>query len=572
MIRFKTVRFKNFLSYGNQFTEIFLDYAHTTVLVGDSGAGKSAITDAISFALFNKPFRPINKNQLVNAINNGDCLVEIEFEVGKNEYLIRRGIKPNIFEIYKNAKLINQEAHNTEYQNYLERNILNLNFKTFSQIVVLGAVNFTPFMGLKPNDRRLLIEDLLDIQIFTVMNNLLKQKTSDIRNKITQTGMEINVQKEHIELYQKYLADMKKDREKKLEENVRQIQENKNVVTDHRSKISDAKNKIDEFQKLIPDCSTIYDKRKTTLEYYSTIESNLKKIRKDLKFYSNNDVCPTCGQEFKSIDELVKHKEEKEKEYLLGLTKLDGILEKISIRCSEIEDVQKKIEKQVDIINHEASLMEGVNRYIQKLESENEELQKVHTGNIELEETKIQELKNKLDELENQKSTLAHNKLVHEIASNLLKDGGIKSLIIKQYLPIINRLINKFLSAMNFYVTFKIDENFQETIKSRGRDIFTYSCFSEGERQRLDLAILLTWRTVAMMKNSVNTNLLFIDEIFDSSLDQVATENIIELINTETILKNSNIFIISHKTHLVDKFSEYIKFEKHKSFSRIVTQ
>lgn len=573
MIRFKSIRFKNFLSYGSNFTEIILDSSPNTLLIGESGTGKSSVTDAISFVLFNRPFRSINKNQLVNAINNGDCLVEIEFSIGKKEYKIRRGIKPNIFEIYYNDKLINQDSHNRDYQSYLEKNILNLNFKIFSHIVILGAVNFVPFMELKPNERRVLIENLLDIQIFSNMSLSLKQRIVDIKSAISKNNLSIETYKEKISLYEKYILDLKKNKEQKINENIKKIELNEENITSLESKNYELKLQLKNNQSSIMDEEKLLDKMDSLIDFKKSIENNIKKINKDLLLFEKNKICPTCSREFDDDykKEATTEKSKKKDEYIFAINKINVCLKKIYSRIDEINIIKLEMQDLNKKISSNNNTIDAIKQYIIKIREEIDSLSQNTTFDVN-EEFKIKTLNDDLIQLENNHKKLLQDKMITDIAMNLLQDGGIKTKIIKQYLPIINKLVNKFLNTMNFYVTFKIDENFQEIIKSRGRDDFVYSSLSDGERQRLNVAILLTWRAIAMMKNSVNTNLLFIDELLDSSLDPIATENIIELINNEPLLKKSNIFIISHKTSMVDKFSSFIKFEKHKNFSRTIIQ
>ena len=571
MIKFTSVKFKNFISYGNSLTEIQLDKSPTTLLVGNSGSGKSTVEDAITFALFGKAFRNINKPQIVNSINNSDCLVEIDFEIGKNTYKIRRGLKPTIFEIFCNGMLINQDSHSKDYQEHLENNILGMNYKTFTQIVVLGVANFTPFMQLKPADRRILIEDLLDIEIFSTMANLLKEKTATVKLNITQNGYDIQNTKDKIDIYLRHIEEIKKDKERQIEDNNKKIEEIKKEIENRHSKQKTLLEDISSLEETIVDEDSIRDKMYTLRDYKRDIDNNLRKIRKDLEFYRNNPVCPTCNREFdhEHTDSILKEMEGKEKEYITGLDIINKNLEKNSSRQNEIDEVHEKIKIINKKKNDEEIKISSSRQFLKKIKEENEEIKQSQKDCTE--ETKnLEELKEKLKELEKDKEKLSNDKLIHEIASNLLKDGGVKTKIIKQYIPIINKLVNRFLNSMNFNVTFSLDENFNETIKNRGREDFTYSCFSEGERQRLDMAILLTWRTIASMKNSIKTNILFLDEVLDSSLNIEAAENVVELIKNEPILKGSNIFVISHKTTMVDKFSDSLTFEKYKNFSRIV--
>ena len=571
MIKFKNVRLKNFLGFGNKFTEVCLDSDPSTVIIGPSGVGKSTIAEAISFALFGKTLRPINKAQLINTINGSECLVEIDFRIGHTEFTVRRGMKPNIFEIYQDDVLLNQDSHTKDYQGHLEKQILKLNYKTFSHIIVLCAVNFVPFMELKPADRRLLVEDLLDIEIFSVMNALLKDECSSIRNDIAANVIEINTHKERIELYSKYVDDLKKNQQQTIDDNLQKIELNYKQITEEENEILKLNTYIEELALTISDEKEIIEKLTQLLDLKRSIESNLKKLRKDLLFYQDNDACPTCERPFDETykEEVLGSKYAKTQEFIAATETVEKRLSKLQTREDEISSVNEEIKSlKKEAQKHQGTIL-AIGQYIQKIVEENDSLAQKN-ADVSSEEIKIKELDDRLAELETTREKLINDKVIHELASNLLRDGGIKAKIIKQYLPIINKLVNRFLNSMNFYITFSIDENFKEIIRNRGQNDFTYFSLSEGERQRLDIAILLTWRAIAMMKNSINTNLLFIDEILDSSLDQIATENIIELITTEPVLKNSNIFVITHKTTMVDKFSRYIKFEKHKNFSRIV--
>lgn len=571
MIKFKVVRFKNFFSYGKNFTEIKLNKEPTTLLIGESGSGKSTVTDAIAFVLFGKPFRAVNKPLVVNTINNSDCLVEVEFDVGTKSYKVRRGLKPSIFEIYCNDKLLNQDSHTKDYQEHLEKVILGMNYKSFTQIVVLGAANFTPFMQLKSADRRVLVEDLLDIQIFSVMSSLLKEKIAGTKNEITENGHSINNYKHSIDLYSKHIEEVKKDKQKLIDDNEKEIQDLQTEIAKRNIKIEGIKIEIADLEKNIVDEDKVREKLSSFRDYKRDIELNLKKVRKELTFYETNTTCPTCNREFGEDYKapIFEQARKKEEEYVNGLNIVVANTEKINNRIKEIDVIHDKIKPLAKKITDEEIQIASSQKYMTKLRKETNEL-KSQQKDCTDEMKKLEEFKDALKECEKTKENLLNVKQVQELAANFLKDTGVKSKIVKQYIPVINKLINRFLQAMNFNVTFSLDENFNETIHSQGKDSLTYYSFSEGERQRLDVAILLTWRTIATMKNSINTNLLFVDEILDSSLDLNATENIIELITNEPILQKSNIFVISHKTNMIDKFSEYIKFEKVKNFSRIV--
>lgn len=569
MIIFKKVRWKNLLSTGNNFTEIVLNEKHSTILLGQSGSGKSTLLDAISFALFNRPFRNINKNQLVNMVNGKNCLVEIEFAIGTQEYMIRRGIKPTVFEIYCDNVLLNQDSHSKDYQQYLERNILKFNFKAFTQIIVLGASNFTPFMQLKPADRRIIIEGLLDIEIFSVMNTLLKQKASTLRQAIQENEFSASIVKEKIAIQEKYISDISKDKEDKIQENLALIEKHKADIEkirtendSHRLFISELQGRIDFKSDLISQIDKIKDIK-------SKIDTNIKKTRKDITFYEDHDSCPTCSQDipeqFKSVE--IEKKAAKITEWQAGMNDAESALTKFLQRMEQVKSVEDEIEKLTYQIGKNDSVISGINQFIKKVAQDTLDLKEQQSAPSEKSE-ELQKLSEESQKLEQAKETFSIQKNVQELATMLLKDSGVKARIIKQYLPLINKHTNVFLNAMNFFVSFHIDEEFNEMIKSRGRDDFSYENFSEGEKQRIDLALLFTWRTIAKMKNSVNTNLLIMDEVLDSYLDTSATENVLQLLNSD-MFRDTNIFVISHKETISDKFQKTIRFTKNKNFSNI---
>lgn len=569
MIIFKKVRWKNLLSTGNNFTEIVLNEKHSTILLGQSGSGKSTLLDAISFALFNRPFRNINKNQLVNMVNGKNCLVEIEFAIGTQEYMIRRGIKPTVFEIYCDNVLLNQDSHSKDYQQYLERNILKFNFKAFTQIIVLGASNFTPFMQLKPADRRIIIEGLLDIEIFSVMNTLLKQKASTLRQAIQENEFSASIVKEKIAIQEKYISDISKDKEDKIQENLALIEKHKADIEkirtendSHRLSISELQGRIDFKSDLISQIDKIKDIK-------SKIDTNIKKTRKDITFYEDHDSCPTCSQDipeqFKSVE--IEKKAAKITEWQAGMNDAESALTKFLQRMEQVKSVEDEIEKLTYQIGKNDSVISGINQFIKKVAQDTLDLKEQQSAPSEKSE-ELQKLSEESQKLEQAKETFSIQKNVQELATMLLKDSGVKARIIKQYLPLINKHTNVFLNAMNFFVSFHIDEEFNEMIKSRGRDDFSYENFSEGEKQRIDLALLFTWRTIAKMKNSVNTNLLIMDEVLDSYLDTSATENVLQLLNSD-MFRDTNIFVISHKETISDKFQKTIRFTKNKNFSNI---
>lgn len=569
MIIFETIRWKNFISTGNFFTEVYLNRSPNTLIVGQNGAGKSTILDALCFGLFGKPFRKINKPQLVNSINNKDCVVEIEFKIGDRQYKVVRGIKPNVFEIYCNGSMVNQDAKVKDYQEHLEKIILKLNYKSFTQVVILGSASFVPFMQLSPGDRRVIIEDLLDIEIFSSMNLLVKQKLLELRDNInsSKSKMEllaekINLQKENIELHQKNNAD---EISKKKQENT----ENEKRIEKLNSDIELINKHVASLIHSIGDEKLVKSKSTKLVQLESKLEAKYKKLEKDIQFYQENDNCPTCKQ---GLEEHFKHSKVGEHESALrevqsGLDEINTQIQKINDRLNEIYQVQEKIkEHNLEIAKHNATIS-SINKIIEKTNNEILELESKKTtlGDNEY----LQQLKKELsDVVENQKALIS-DKHYHEYASTLLKDSGIKTKIIKQYLPIMNKLINKYLSSMNFFVNFNIDENFEETIKSRFRDVFSYFNFSEGEKFRIDVALLLTWRQIARMKNSVNTNLLILDEVFDSSLDTGGTDEFMRLIYD--LGTDTNVFVISHKgDQLFDKFRSVIRFQKKNNFSEIV--
>lgn len=569
MIVFKTVRWKNLLSTGNTFTEISLNKSHTTILLGQSGSGKSTFLDAIAFGLFNRPFRNVNKNQLVNSINGKNCLVEVEFSIGNQEYLIRRGIKPNLFEIFIDGNLINQESHTKDYQQYLERQILKFNFKSFAQIIVLGASNFTPFMQLKPADRRTIIEGLLDIEIFSVMNNLLKQRVSALKSAAQENEYAMSLVREKILMQEKYLKDLSKDKDDKINENLAQIETNSQQINtieaeneSFRATMNDLNAKLSFKTELVTQIENIRDIK-------NKLDTTIKKTQKEIVFFQDNPSCPTCQQ---SIPEDFKLQELNKKQTKLsgwntGLSDAEVALTKLMTRLEEAKTIENQIDELKYKIGKNQSVIDGIAQFIKKMTKETEALKQQSAVSPE-QSDELTKLRDELSQLEANKEQFAIDRGIQEIATTLLKDNGVKSKIIKQYLPLINKHTNLFLNTMNFFVSFHIDEEFAESIKSRNRDEFSYENFSEGEKQRIDLALLFTWRTIAKMKNSVNTNLLIMDEVLDSYLDTYATENVLNLLNSE-MFKDTNIFVISHKDTISDKFKQTIRFEKKKNFSTI---
>jgi len=568
MIYFKKIKWRNLLSTGNYFTETSLCEYNNTLIVGENGSGKSTLLDALCFVLFGKAFRNINKPSLVNSINNKDCLVEIEFDIGNKNYRIVRGIKPNIFEIYQDNNLLNQDAAVRDYQEYLEKFILKMNYKSFTQIVILGSASFVPFMQLSAADRRSIIEDLLDIQIFSTMNSLVKERLSSNKENIHDKKHDIESTNQIYEIQKKHLEELKKNNEHEIVKNEEEIRNNMEVISTLTSNNESILSRIDDLQSVIVGKIETENVVKKINKLESQIENNLTKYKKDISFFDKHDDCPTCRQ---SIDVEFKKQEvstlkQKVEECESGLKKLEEKLNKEQLKLNSINETQKVVQSlQVKIATNNTSINE-INKYISKLQKQIESLRN-STSVSDKEENELSQIKNKLNDLSNEVKKLIDEKTYLEVASNLLKDTGIKTKIIKQYLPIINKQVNKYLSSLDFFVNFNLDESFKETIKSRHRDDFIYNNFSEGEKSRIDLSLLLTWRAVAKLKNSVNTNLLILDEVFDSSLDSNGTEYLMNILH---ILDGVNLFVISHKGDVLhDKFSNVIRFQKVKNFSKI---
>lgn len=566
MINFKKLKWKNFLSTGNVFTEVNLSSKETTLIVGTNGAGKSTILDALTFGLFGKPFRKINKPQLVNSITKKNCLVEVEFNIGSKEYKIVRGMKPTVFEVYQNGNLLNQSAEMKDYQELLEKQIIKVNHKSFSQVVVLGSATFQPFMQLSASQRREVIEDLLDLQIFTVMNSLLKDKVLTNSENIYDVNSKKKIVESKIEMTKQHLADIENSNTKIISEKQKAIEESNKQIKDYNNKIKSVVEKIEKLQKDIGDEESISKKINKLSKLKHQIEAKVALLNEDLDFFNNHKNCPTCKQNINDDfrNKTVEEKNAQIKETEDGLKLLSVEYETANNRFKQIVNILSEIQsleiQKVEYRTTVTSLM----RYIEKIE---EEINSIKEPIDNKNEDKIKEFDNELQELNAKYSKYIEEKNLLSAASILLKDTGIKSRIIKQYIPVINKLINKYLSSMDFFVSFELDESFNETIKSRYRDDFTYASFSEGEKQKIDLALLFTWRAIAKLRNSISTNLLIMDEIFDSSLDQNATDYLMNIIHD--LAKDNNIFIISHKEHMNEKFSNVLRFKKVKNFSQI---
>jgi DNA repair exonuclease SbcCD ATPase subunit len=569
MIIFETIKWKNLLSTGNHFTEVNLNTNANTLIVGSNGSGKSTLLDALCFALFGKAFRNINKPNLINSINGKDCVVELEFNTNNKSYKIVRGIKPNVFEIYCNNELLNQDAASRDYQEYLERFVLKLNYKSFTQIVILGSASFTPFMQLSASDRRAIIEDLLDIQIFSTMNSLVKERLSANKTLIGDLKHELELNKQKYDLQKKHLDQLKQNNEDKVKEYESEIECHSNTVSSLLETVATLTQQTTGLQLVTASKIDTEAKVKKITKLESQIESNLSKFQKDISFFQTHDNCPTCRQtiasEFK--EEELNDLSTKVTSCKHGLSELENKLNEEQAKLNEIADIQKEItEKQLEIAKTNTTITE-TNKMIARLQKMITDLKTTNISSTQ-EEQLLQELKESLIKQQSHLKELLQENAYYEVSSNLLKDTGIKTKIIKQYLPIINKLVNKYLSSLDFFVNFNLDESFKESIKSRHRDDFSYHNFSEGEKQRIDMALMLTWRAVAKLKNSANTNLLILDETFDSSLDANGTEELMKLLH---MLEGVNIFVISHKGDILqDKFSNVIRFEKVKNFSRII--
>jgi len=568
MIHFETVRWKNFLSTGNNFTEIQLDRNSTTLIIGENGAGKSTILDALCFGLFGKPFRNINKPQLLNSVNGSAALVEVEFRVGTKNVKVVRGIKPNIFEIYVNGKLYNQDANSRDYQKYLEQQILKLNYRSFTQVVILGSSTFIPFMQLKSKQRREVVEEILDIQIFSLMNMILKTQLKTIVDDMRDVDYQYNLTAEKITLQEKYIDEMFMHREKLIQDKTSLIAGNEEEVFKKTLDIKFHNTNNIELLNQITDNDSVNTKHNKLKDIQSQLKEKHRAHTKLVGFFESNEDCPTCQQHIDEVfkADMIDKKQGEADRVDGGLKELKDELHKVTSRQNDINDIANKIrENEVHVARENSSLVQ-LEKFNATLQSEIDHLV---TGEIsKSDHNKLDELKETLSGFDMQKSKLREDKTYAEASRNMLQDTGIKTKVIKQYLPIMNRLINTYLTSMEFYVNFTLNENFEETIKSRYRDEFTYDSFSEGEKMRIDLALLFTWRAVAKMKNSTNTNLLILDEIFDSSLDGTGTDEFLKILNT---LGDENVFVISHKQDaLADKFRSTIKFEKVKNFSHVV--
>jgi len=570
MIEFKTIKWKNFLSTGNNFTEIDLTSHQKTLIVGENGAGKSTILDALCFGLLNKPFRKINKPQLINTINCGDCRVEIEFTIGSINWKVVRGMKPTVFEIYKDDNLLDQTAASVDQQKWLEQNILKLNYKSFTQIVVLGSSTFVPFMQLPAAGRREVIEDILDIRIFSTMNVILKERVKVVKEEVNDLEYSVSILKEKVDVQRKYIQNLKdqseQNKEEKenvisvLEENIRLKKEDANIYM----------LKLDKLNEQVDKYSDLDDKVNKLREYNIKFSSKIDELTKEQKFFSSNETCPTCNQEITEDLKQIKLTE--------TTTKIDKFTDALFQLKKDQLEVNKTLSERKEILDSISEVQSKIRECFKEVEWNERRVADTLTeiGSINSNDSLIVEETEKIKTLieqgksqELQRRQLIKKQTELKIVSEILKDGGVKSSIIKKYLPVMNTLINKYLQELEFYVNFNLDDTFNETIKSRFRDEFSYASFSEGEKMRIDLALLFTWREVAKLKNSVNTNLLILDEVFDSSLDSNGTADFINILRN--ITEGNNVFVISHKQDILhDKFDSVIQFTKVKNFSKPV--
>ena len=571
MIHFKKVRYKNLLSSGNRFTTFELDRSNTTLIVGDNGAGKSTLLDALCFGLYGKGFRNLKKDLLINSINQKELVVEIDFSIGKRDYKVVRGAKPNKFELYTNGKMVNQDATMKDYQEHLEKNILKMSYRSFTQVAILGSANFTPFMQLRAVERRKLVEDLLDISIFSTMQDMLKKKVSQHNLEVKETSHEIDLLHERISGLNEQVNALQKNREVKIKKYESTVNETQNNINKILGEVDEKTQNVVEKKRSIKSKDSTESRLKQATDLERQLETARKKAIADVKFYEENDDCPVCkqGLDHDHKEKCIKEREDKAEEITQALNDIDKTIsechdeiQRINVIQSEIDEIQREIGLlQTEVVSNQ--------KYIKKLQGEIEDLQNEVVGDSDVHD-RLTTSETDLDILEKKQETQTERQHYFELATMLLRDQGVRQRIIKQYVPIMNKMINKYLANLEFYVGFELNEAFEETIKSRFRDVFKYDNFSQGEKMRIDLALLFTWRAVARLKNSVNTNILILDEVFDSSLDSQGTDDFLKLLNT--LNEKTNAFIISHKgDQLYDKFEEVIKFEKHKNFSRIET-
>ena len=568
MIIFKKIRYKNFLSTGNTPIEIELGKSPTTLVIGKNGSGKSTLLDALCWALFNKPFRIIKKEQMINTINNSDCEVEIEFDVGTKQYRVKRSVKPNLFEIYENGILLNQDASSIDYQKYLEQNIMKLNYRSFIQVVILGSSSYEPFMKMKARYRRDVVEEILDVKVFTQMDLILRDQQGQLSKEVLDVKHKCDLLETKYETEMKHFKSLSQLNTNDIDDKKLQLENLKISKQNYTIKIDNLNKSIEDYNTELEGKEEADNKLKQLLKLETKIEQNIDTSNKSIKFFAENDTCPVCTQ---SIDRSFREQKgeqlhKKCAELETGIKKLTSEIDKVEERINNFGAISKKLsDLYVDIAKVNTSL-EELNNYSDRIHQEILQLENKQTDSKQI-ATDLQQLKEELETCKLSTDKIVNQKKYVDILREVLSDKGARGHIIKKYVPIINNLINEHLQAMDFFVSFHLDEEFNETVKSRHRDTFNYNSFSEGEKLRIDLAILFTWRTIAKMKNSVNTNLLILDEIFDSSLDQQGTDDFFKIVNK---LRNENVFIISHKGDILfDKFTNILKFEKYQNFTRL---
>ena len=555
MIHFKKVRWKNFLSTGNQFTEVLLDRSPTTLIVGENGSGKSTMLDALCFGLFGKAYRPIKKNQLINSINTSGAVVEVEFGIGKNEFKVVRSIKPNDFQIIKNGEPMDQEAHSRDFQKILEDSILKLNYKSFTQVVILGSSCFIPFMQLSTSHRREIVEDILDIKIFSTMNMLLKQNYKSISSEMNELQLEESLYKSTKEMEETHLGKIEQDAEKRID-----------VLEKERDKYNaDQNQKMErnlEIQAALVNKTSVEEDTGRLKTLRTQVQTKKSEVDKQREFFVKNDDCPVCEQPIKQSFKKLRNSEllDQSQKYQNAMGEMETELERLTTNLSELNSLAAEMQQNNAEINALEKMATKCQDYLDQLTKDKEQTDE--------QKKQIEGLKENIEEIDLRTKELKEENFYLDICKNLLHDTGIKSKIIKQYLPVMNQTIQKYLGILDFYVNFHLNEQFEETIKSRYRDDFSYASFSEGEKMRIDLALMFTWREVARLKNSTNTNLLIMDEVFDSSLDASGTDDFLKILNE---LESQNIFVISHKGDvLFDKFQSIMKFEKQNNFSKLI--
>jgi len=574
MIKFEKVRFKNFGSFGNTFNEIILDANNTTLICGNNGSGKSfAFLDSITFALFGKPFRKINIPQLANSINSKNCIVEVEFSKGADKFTIKRGINPRLFEIYKNNELINQDAKSLDYQELLETQILKMNYKTFTQVVILGSSSFVPFMQLSAADRRSVIENILDIDIFSTMNVVLKGKILSLKEGIKELNTKIEIEKNKINVQKSYIATLEKKNNEDDDGKNQRISELEKKIHTIRYDMISQNLSVEGLQADMNFVKKTLKEKNTKIQdaraHITTLKNSKEQKQKEINFFKENCTCPTCTQPIED-----KLKKEKVLMNNYDISNLEDDMERANKHITDIQEDVNRFDNSIQEITNSMQEVYSLNKEIEAYQKEIERIRNtmqnsVIKDNIIEEKEKLKLLEGAFSTLELQKEKQSEDLMYHDLTNELLRDGGVKTKIIKYYLPFMNKFINKFLASMDFYVQFHMDEEFNEQIKSRHRDEFSYMNFSEGEKMRIDLALLLAWREIARMKNSVNCNLLILDEVFDSSLDGVGMDELMKLLRI--VSDKANVYVISHKAdQLVDKFSNIISFEKKNNFSRMI--